>query len=95
MLPALLPGLAGEEDMTAVEVTAPPAQRGCTRNGDWFANGADIVTADPCEHCYCLNGDVVCAVQECMGPLEGGTDNCVALPAPPGQCCPAEYKCSK
>ena len=85
MLPALLPGQAGEEDITAVEVTAPPAQRGCTRNGDWFANGADIVTADPCEHCYCLNGDVVCAVQECMGPLEGGTDNCVALPAPPGQ----------
>ena len=30
-----------------------------------------------------------------MGPLEGKTDNCEALPPPPGQCCPAEYKCGE
>ena len=94
--------LENDEEITEVtdvaDVTSTskvPAQPGCYMNGDYFANGADIVTEDPCEHCYCLNGDVVCAIQECMGPLEGKTDNCEALPPPPGQCCPAEYKCSK
>ena len=94
--------LENDEDITevtdVVDVTSTskaPAQSGCFMNGDFFANGADIVTEDPCEHCYCLNGDVVCAIQECMGPLEGKTDNCEALPPPPGQCCPAEYKCSE
>ena len=79
----------------SVTTSKAPAQPGCYINGAYYANGADIVTEDPCEHCYCLNGDVVCAIQECMGPLEGKTDNCEALPPPPGQCCPAEYKCSK
>ena len=75
--------------------SSPASQPGCFNAGEYYANGADIVNADPCEHCYCLNGDVVCAIQECMGPLEGKTDNCAALPPPPGQCCPVEYKCSK
>ena len=82
-----------EEDVNAVTVSSTAL--GCYSNGDFYANGADIVTEDPCEHCYCLNGDMVCAVQECMGPLEGETDSCEPLPAPPGQCCPAEYNCRK
>ena len=95
---SVVPGIESEEDMeegSSGLTIRPPAQKGCTTNGQVYANGADIVTEDPCEHCYCLNGDMVCAIQECMGPLEGSTDNCEALPAPPGQCCPAEYKCSK
>ena len=36
---------------------------GCYNNGLFYANGADIETEDPCEHCYCLNGDMVCAIQ--------------------------------
>ena len=96
VLPGLPGGEGGDEDSTDMTVVPPkPTQPGCTNNGQFYANGADIVTEDPCEHCYCLNGDVVCAIQECMGPLEGKTDNCQALPPPPGQCCPAEYKCSK
>ena len=83
-----------EEDSTDVTVV-PAKPNGCYNNGDFYANGADIVTEDPCEHCYCLNGDIVCAIQECMGPLEGETDTCEPLPAPPGQCCPAEYNCRK
>jgi len=104
-----LPGLTGgqtseEADLSAVtslpsssssSTTAPLSQPGCFNSGEYYANGADIVTENPCEHCYCLNGDVVCAIQECMGPLEGKTDNCEALPPPAGQCCPVEYKCSK
>ena len=88
---------ATEDDISAALTTtqAPVAQPGCYMNGNYYANGADIVTEDPCEHCYCLNGDVVCAIQECMGPLEGKTDNCEALAPPPGQCCPAEYKCGE
>lgn len=78
-----------------VTTSKAPTQTGCYMSGSYYANGADIVTEDPCEHCYCLNGDVVCAIQECMGPLEGRTDNCEALAPPPGQCCPAEYKCSE
>ena len=78
-----------------VTTSKAPAQTGCYMHGAYYANGADIVTEDPCEHCYCLNGDVVCAIQECMGPLEGRTDNCEAMAPPPGQCCPAEYKCSE
>ena len=95
ILPPLL-GHDNDEESTDMTVVSPkPTQPGCYNNGQFYANGADIVTEDPCEHCYCLNGDVVCAIQECMGPLEGKTDNCQALPPPPGQCCPAEYKCSK
>ena len=54
-----------EDDIsTALTTTqAPAAQPGCYMNGNYYANGADIVTEDPCEHCYCLNGDVVCAIQ--------------------------------
>jgi hypothetical protein len=99
-----LPGVGDaskEEEGGQSAVTSLPSsstavsQPGCFNNGEYYANGADIVTENPCEHCYCLNGDVVCAIQECMGPLEGKTDNCEALPPPPGQCCPVEYKCSK
>ena len=68
-------------------VSPKPTQPGCYNNGQFYANGADIVTEDPCEHCYCLYKDVVCAIQECMGHFQ-------ALPPPPGQCCPAEYKCN-
>ena len=97
---SVIPGLPGLEsaensDESSAMTVIPPVQKGCTNKDQWYANGADIVTEDPCEHCYCLNGDMVCAIQECMGPLEGRTDNCEALAPPPGQCCPAEYKCSK
>ena len=48
-----------EQDLT----TSRPSQNGCYNNGLFYANGADIETEDPCEHCYCLNNDMVCAIQ--------------------------------
>ncbi len=50
---------------------------------------------DPCEHCYCMQGDIVCAVEACMGPLEGDEESCEPLAPEPGTCCPSEYKCGK
>ena len=48
-------------DLTTTQ--APAAQPGCFMNGNFYADEADIVTEDPCEDCYCLSGDVVCAIQ--------------------------------
>ena len=42
-----------------------------------------------------MKGDIVCAVEPCMDSMEGEDESCVAQPAPPGECCPKEYKCGK
>jgi hypothetical protein len=43
-----------------------------------------------------MKGDIVCAVEPCMGGMDAGADsNCVAQPPPEGSCCPTEYKCGK
>ena len=61
-----------------------------------YEDGASIKSEDPCEHCYCMKGDIVCAVEPCMGgSMEGESDSCVAMPPPEGSCCPTEYKCGK
>ena len=65
------------------------------QNGLFYADGASIESEDPCEHCYCMKGDLVCAVEPCMGNMEGESDSCVPLPPPAGECCPKEYKCGK
>ena len=76
--------------------TTPKPQGGCVQNGQFFEDGASIESADPCEHCYCMKGDIVCAVEPCMGgSMEGESDSCVALPPPEGSCCPTEYRCGK
>ena len=92
--------LESDESMeTDVSATVSPivqqTSMGCTTKGDFYANGADIPTEDPCEHCYCLNGDMMCSITECMGPLDGETDSCSPQAPPPGECCPQEYNCSK
>ena len=51
------------EDQSLAITTVKPSNKGCYNNGLFYANGADIETDDPCEHCYCLNGDMVCAIQ--------------------------------
>ena len=42
-----------------------------------------------------MKGDIVCAVEPCMGTMEGESDSCVALPPPEGSCCPTEYRCGR
>ena len=87
----------GAEAAGGASTDAPlvPGSNGCYQDGKYIADGETIDTEDPCEHCYCMGGDMICAIDPCMGPLEGETDNCVALPPPEGECCTKEYVCSK
>ncbi|KRT79926.1 hypothetical protein AMK59_6894, partial [Oryctes borbonicus] len=63
----------------------------CIHEGEIFADGA-LIKKDLCDHCYCMKGDIVCAVQEC-GPTPLDKVNCTALPVKEGQCCPDSYDC--
>ena len=76
-------------------VVAKPAKGGCFQKGNYYADGASIESEDPCEHCYCMKGDIVCAVEPCMDSMEADSESCKPQPAPPGECCPKEYKCGK
>jgi hypothetical protein len=75
--------------------TTTPGPLDCRFNDELYADGARIEISKPCEHCYCMRGDIVCAVQECGTPLEREGKNCTALPPQPGQCCPEQYQCGK
>lgn len=74
---------------------APPHISGCMHNEEFYADGATIPTEDPCEHCYCMKTDIICAIQECTSLLTGKDENCKPRPPPPGQCCPEAYDCRK
>ena len=76
-------------------VVAKPAKGGCFQKGNYYADGASIESEDPCEHCYCMKGDIVCAVEPCMDSMEGDSESCKPQPPNPGECCPKEYKCGK
>lgn len=92
-----------EEDLKTTTTEAPRPTPGlilttttagpldCQHNGNLYADGASIETEQPCEHCYCMRGEIVCAVQECGTPLD--KENCTALPPPAGVCCPEIYHC--
>ncbi|CAH1374985.1 unnamed protein product [Tenebrio molitor] len=64
----------------------------CIHNNEIYADGALVIKDKPCEHCYCMRGDIVCAVQECS-PTPLDKVNCTALPPKEGQCCPDNYEC--
>uniref|UniRef100_A0A182K4B9 VWFC domain-containing protein n=1 Tax=Anopheles christyi TaxID=43041 RepID=A0A182K4B9_9DIPT len=72
---------------------SPSMSTDCVHSGETYADGSLIMTDKPCEHCYCMRGDIVCAVQECGTPLENEGKNCTALPPAAGQCCPDKYIC--
>ena len=76
-------------------VVAKPSKGGCFQKGNYYADGASIESEDPCEHCYCMKGDIVCAVEPCMDGMEGDSESCKPQPPNPGECCPKEYKCGK
>jgi hypothetical protein len=40
----------------------------CNANGTLYEDGASIDSADACEHCYCMKGEIVCALEQCMSP---------------------------
>lgn len=64
----------------------------CIYSNITYSDGSLIKTEDPCKHCYCMKGDIVCAVPECGEPLEH--EDCVAVPPKTGQCCPDTYICN-
>ena len=82
-------------ESTTSAVVSHVTKGSCFQKGNHYADGASIESEDPCEHCYCMKGDIVCAVEPCMDSMEGEDESCVAQPAPPGECCPKEYKCGK
>ena len=67
----------------------------CLHQGKLYFDGANIETEDPCEHCYCMKGDIVCGVHECKSPLDEKEEGCIPRPPLPGQCCPQGYDCRK
>ena len=90
----VVPGLFDHGNRIATTTTQKP-QGVCVHNGNYYDEGDSIETQNPCEHCYCMKGDIVCAVDPCMGAMQGDSENCVAQPPPEGECCPVEYKCGK
>lgn len=66
----------------------------CIYNNEVYPDGTLLKKDIPCEKCYCMKGDIVCAVQEC-GPTPLDKVNCTALPVKKGQCCPDTYDCGQ
>ncbi|CAB4063305.1 unnamed protein product [Lepeophtheirus salmonis] len=62
----------------------------CILNGMIVKNGGDVPDSDPCKLCSCYDGEVNCATQICAPP--SGYENCTALSAEEGVCCP-KYSC--
>ncbi|KAF2879979.1 hypothetical protein ILUMI_26190, partial [Ignelater luminosus] len=71
--------------------TMLPGTSECVYNNEVYADGALIKKDLPCEHCYCMKGDIVCAVQECS-PTPLDKVNCTAI-LKEDQCCPDTYDC--
>lgn len=65
----------------------------CTHHDQVFADGALIATDKACEHCYCMKGDIVCAIQDCGTPMENEGKNCTPIAPKEGQCCPDNFVC--
>ncbi|XP_030369921.1 mucin-5AC [Scaptodrosophila lebanonensis] len=72
----------------------PSVSTDCVHDGETYADGASILGKNACEHCYCMRGDIVCAVQECEMPMMAASGkSCRAMPAAEGECCPSNYVC--
>ncbi|CAO1400317.1 unnamed protein product [Diamesa tonsa] len=83
-----------ERPTTGFMITTPPAEsQACIHDDEEYFDGSMIIMDDPCQHCYCMKGDIVCAVPECGLPLENEGRNCTAMKPKIGQCCPDTYIC--
>ncbi|OQV25149.1 hypothetical protein BV898_00839 [Hypsibius exemplaris] len=78
----------------AEALAVPPTQRpaftseGCAVNNKLYDEGEAIVSGKPCEHCYCMKGEMICAMQKCDTPMAG----CAPV-IKEGQCCPERFEC--
>jgi len=68
--------------------TRKPSKDFCLHKGMIIQNLADVPSKDPCELCQCVDGEIVCATQECQGPPKPG---CIEVQEE-GSCCP-KYEC--
>ena len=62
---------------------------GCRDGDDEYLHEDIVPDADPCKLCQCVNGEIICATQECESVTD---ENCRALPPAEGACCPT-YEC--
>ena len=94
-------GETNETSSNALSSTLPPLlltttinknDPGCFYKGHQYDEGALIESDEACEHCYCMKGNLVCAVRNCGAPLENH-GNCRAVPNSKNQCCPETYEC--
>ncbi|KAL5282923.1 hypothetical protein ACFFRR_005746 [Megaselia abdita] len=66
----------------------------CHHQDKTYADGSHIKTSNSCENCYCMHGDIVCAVQKCDIPtMEVQGKVCQAGELLEGECCPSNYIC--
>ncbi|ROT82433.1 hypothetical protein C7M84_024392 [Penaeus vannamei] len=78
--------------------TCPPVKPdttetpGCVSDGVQYYDGEFVPSSDLCSDCYCLGGEVICAILECPQP-QG--QNCTAVERPLGSCCPTKYECDE
>lgn len=77
---------------TVIKSTTYSSVIDCQFGNQSYSDGELIITDKPCEHCYCMRGDIVCAVQDCGEPLRG--KDCVPTMPPPERCCPSSYDCT-
>ncbi|KAF5269660.1 hypothetical protein FQA39_LY08583 [Lamprigera yunnana] len=78
--------------LSFLTTTVLPTSQACVFDNEVYADGAFIKRDVPCQHCYCMRGNVVCAVQKCNPtPLE--KINCTAVPPAEGECCTDSYDC--
>ncbi|KAM9377036.1 kielin/chordin-like protein [Pholidichthys leucotaenia] len=67
--------------------TCCPVCHGCGVNGHDFPNGAIVPTAEPCQECTCVNGNMECF------PLRCPTLSCHNPVHHAGECCPRCEQC--
>ncbi|KAJ7329303.1 hypothetical protein JRQ81_015477, partial [Phrynocephalus forsythii] len=66
----------------------PSCEEGCLYGGQHYANRqAFTPPANPCRHCTCLRGNVLCTAVVCPRAL------CASPSRKPGQCCPQCPEC--
>ena len=65
-----------------------PSMKFCLHKGIIIQNLTDVPSKDPCQLCQYVEGEIICASQECQAPPQEG---CVKI-VEEGECCP-KYDC--
>ena len=74
---------------TIDEETPDKTTQKCYKDGIEYEHYDFIPSDDLCTDCFCFNGEILCATQECPKPNPG----CTPMQIPEGSCCPEKYEC--